>query len=441
MLNLFSNSLAFLFALGVIIFVHEAGHLIAAKFFGIRANVFSLGFGRRLWGFERGGTDYRVSLIPLGGYVQLSGEDPSEVGDDDPGEFLNRPRWQRIVVYLAGPAMNVILAIVLVAIVFMVGIEVAAPADIPAVVGSVRADSPAATAGIQADDVVVTVDGESVERWEEVRFALLTAPGRPVALELDRGGQRIRTTVVPDVVPKYEFGDAGVFPKTLPRVAGLFPGDPAEAAGLEVGDEIRVLDGRPVSSQAQFIEYLSERPGVPVAIEVWRDSTPAEITVVPKDKEGRGWIGVSLSSTTFQRFGPLEAVRQSVRFNWDVTRQTFAVLGKIFTGRLAAKSALSGPIQIAALSGAAARSGFEDLLHLMGLISISIAILNLLPVPVLDGGQILILLVESLFRRDLSLTFKERVNQVGFVLIVMLMVMVLYFDLRKVIPEGLVPGS
>lgn len=434
------NTAAFVFALGVIIFVHEGGHLVAAKLFKVHAHVFSLGFGKRLWGFERAGTDYRVSLVPLGGYVQLSGEDPSEVGDD-PSEFLNKPRWQRIVIYLAGPAMNIVLAIALIAVVFMVGIEVAAPPDLPSVVGGVRPESPAARAGLEPGDVVTAIGNKPVENWEEVRFAILTSPGKPVELELDRSGETLRATVVPDTVPKYEFGDAGVFPEMLPRVAGLFPNDPAEAAGLLVGDEIRAVDGRPLSGQRDFVDYLSERPGQSILVEIQRDGSSLTLTVVPRENEGRGWIGVSLASTSFQRYGPIESVVQSCRFNWDVTRQTFAVLGKIFTGKLAAKSALSGPIQIAALSGAAARSGLRNLLHLMGLISISIAILNLMPVPILDGGQIVILLVESLFRRDLSFTLKERVNQVGFVLIIMLMVMVIYFDLRKVIPEGMLPGS
>lgn len=440
MSTVLTNTVAFVFALGVIIFVHEAGHLLMAKFFHMRVLTFSLGFGKRLWGFRRGGTDYRLSLVPLGGYVQLSGEDPSEASDD-PAEFLNRPRWQRVLVYLAGPAMNVILAVFLVAFVFMLGIEVAAPPDIPARIGSVRAASPAADAGLLPDDLIVSIDGEPITRWEDARFAFLTSPERAVNVEVERLGERQSVVVTPLKVPKYEFGDAGVFPKLLPRIAGLFPGDPAQAAGLEVGDEIRAVDGQPIASQNQFIEYVSARPDESVVIEVMRGELPVVMAVVPRSQDGRGWIGVSLTVTTFQRFGPAEAFVQSVRFNIDVTRQTFAVIGKIFSGQLAAKSALSGPIQIAALSGAAARSGFRNLLHLMGLISISIAILNLLPIPILDGGQITILLLESLFRRDLSLTIKERINQVGFVLIVMLMVMVLYFDLVKVIPERFLPGS
>jgi len=439
-MNLFSNAFAFIFALGVIIFVHEAGHLLVAKLFGVRAHVFSLGFGRRLWGFERGGTDYRVSLVPLGGYVQLGGEDPAEV-TDDPREFLNRPRWQRVLVYLAGPVMNVVLAILLVAIVYMVGIEVPAPPKLPAVVGAVVSGSPAEVAGLRPGDRIVEVAGREVSEWDQVRFELLTSPERPVALRYQRGEELRETVVVPAKVPRYEVGDAGVFPEMMPRIGGLFEGDPAALAGFEVGDEIRKVDGRPVGGRADFVEYLGARPGQTIEVELVRRGEPVTLSVVPRERDGRGWIGVQLAAGSFQRYGPARALVESVRFNYEITVQTFAVLGKIVTGRLAAKSALAGPIEIAAMSGAAVRSGFRNLLHLMGLISISIAILNLLPVPILDGGQIFILLVESARRRDLSLQFKERINQVGFVLIMMLMVAVLYFDLVKNLPAGLLPGS
>lgn len=438
--NAVTNVTAFVFALGVIIFVHEMGHLVVAKVFRVDAKVFSLGFGKRLWGFERGGTDYRVSLVPLGGYVQMSGEDPGVVGDD-PGEFLNKPRWQRVLIYLAGPVMNIFLAIVLIAIVFMIGIEVAAPPDLPAVVGSVRPESPAADAGLTSGDEILSIDAKPMRSWDEVRFAFLTSPERRLAVEYRRGEEVLTTAVTPLKVPRYEFGDAGVFPNILPRIAGLVPGDPAERAGFQVGDEVRVINGKPIAARDEFVDTLAASPGQQLAIEILRGGTPVELMVTPEDRGGRGWIGVSLNVLAFQRYGPIEAVAQSARFNWDVTRQTFSVLGKILSGRLAAKGALSGPIEIGALAGAAARTGFPYLINLMGVISISIAILNLLPIPLLDGGQITVLAIESLARRDLSLRVKERINQVGFLLIVMLMAMVLYFDVVKNIPEGILPGS
>jgi regulator of sigma E protease len=440
MINILSNTAAFIFALGVIIFVHEAGHLLAAKYFNVRTLVFSLGFGKRLWGFKRGETDYRVSLVPLGGYVQLSGEDPTEASDD-PRDFLNKPRWQRIVVYLAGPAMNVVLAILIIAVVYMVGIEVPVSPEISPVVGSVAAESPAEEAGLQPGDLITSVAGREVDKWDEVRFEFLTSPERPIPVTYERGGEPFETVVTPIKVPKYEVGDAGVFPKILPRILGIGKAGPAERAGFERGDEVRKVDGRPVGSTEEFVEYVSARAGVPIEVEIERRGEPMTIGVTPADEDGVGRIGISIGEIAYQRYGLVDALRQSVTFNWEITRQTFQVLGKIFTGKLAAKSALSGPIEIAAMSGAAARSGFNNLLYLMGVISISIAILNLLPIPVLDGGQIFILLVESLRRRDLSLGLKERINQFGFLMIVMLMIVVLYFDLVKNVPAGLLPGS
>jgi regulator of sigma E protease len=433
-----TNTLAFVFALGVIIFVHEGGHLLMAKFFNVRVLTFSLGFGKKIWGFRRGETDYKVSVIPLGGYVRLGGEDPTEVSDD-PKDFLNKPRWQRILIYLAGPAMNVALAIFLIAVVLMMGIEVISLREIPPVIGQVVAGSPGEAAGLLAGDEVVLVNDKSVDSWDEVHFAILTSPEQPMSLRVNRGDETIAVTLTPSKMPKYEIGDAGLIPTILPRVAQVVEGSPAEAAGFEPGDEIVAVDGRALSQWNEFVAHIESHPNEQVRVEVIRLKDPVTLTVVPGNEGGIGKIGVRPGY--FQRLGPVDALVESVRFNWDMTRQTFSVLGKIFTRQLAAKSALSGPIEIAALSGAAARSGFKHLLQLMGLISISIAILNLLPIPVLDGGQIAILLAESLFRKDLSLRVKERINQVGVVLIVTLMVVVLWFDLVKNLPAGLLPGS
>ena len=430
-MNLLSNAAAFIFALGVIIFVHEAGHLLAAKAFNVRVLTFSLGFGKRLWGFKRGETDYRVALFPLGGYVRLGGDEPDETSQD-PRDFQNKPRWQRVVVYLAGPAMNAVLAVVLMAVVFMMGMEVAALREVPPVIGLVAEGSPAESAGIEPGDLVEAVDGKAVERWDDVNFALLTSPGRAVELTLSRSGRSLQVTVVPDVVPRYEFGDAGLFPQLLPRIAQVLEDSPAARAGFVAGDEVRSVDGRAVSSSRDFIDQIEARPELAARVEVMREGRIESLTVTPRSEDGVGKIGVVIGY--YQRYGPIAALGASVRYNIDIVRQTFAALGKIVSGRLAAKSALSGPIEIAALSGAAARSGMKVLLHLMGIISISIGILNLLPIPILDGGQIAILMVEGARRRDLSLKVKERIQQVGFAMVVLLMVMVLYFDLVKNLP-------
>ncbi len=428
MLHLASNTAAFIFALGVIIFVHEAGHLVVAKAFGMKVLAFSLGFGKRLFGWKVGETDYRISLVPLGGYVKLSGEEPGD-STEDPRDFLNQPRWQRILVYLAGPLMNAGLSILLIAGLFTIGIEVPALQSVPSVVGTVEAGSAGDAAGLLPGDEIVAIDGKKVSRWQDVAFAILTGIGKPLELEIQRNGERSTVLVTPRKPADFDFGDAGIYPKLLPRIGDVLAGSPAESAGFRLGDEVRSVDGRPLGSPTDFVDYIEKHVGTSVAVEVLRDGALTQLSVVPGDQGGKGRIGVRL--TVAQRYPPLAALRESVRFNYDIAKQSLAVIGKIFKREVAAKSALAGPIEIAAQSGAAARTGFKNLLYLMGVLSLSIGLLNLFPIPVLDGGQIGILLVESVIRRDLSLRVKERIAQVGLALVVMLMVTVLYFDLSK----------
>ena len=431
--------LSFLIVLGVIIFVHEAGHLAVAKAFGVRVLAFSLGFGKRLFGFRRGETDYRVSMIPLGGYVRLGGENPDEISDD-PREFLNKPRWQRILVYIAGPAMNVVLAIAIMTGLFMVGTDVAGEMGREeAVVGFVAEGSPAGAAGLRPGDRLLAVDGEPIATWDDLAVGVSFSPGEPLELTVDRAGERFSATVVPEEIKPYGFGDIGVFPRTLPRVIAVEAGAPAEGAGILVGDEVVAVDGRPIANPNEFIEYIQEHAGEQVVLGVRRAGGRLEIPVVPKEDDGQGRIGVGLG--TYARYPPGEAFVQSLRFNWNITVRTLGVLGKILTGEVAAKRAVSGPLDIASLSGEAMQAGVDRFVYLMAVISLSIAIFNLLPIPLLDGGQIFILLVETVRRRDLSLALKERIQQVGFVLILMLMAAVILMDLSKRLPENLFGGG
>ena len=424
---------AFLFALGLIVFIHEGGHYLAAKLFGVQVKVFSLGFGQPLWRFERGGTDYRVSWIPLGGYVRMAGELPEErSGRDD--DFLSKPRWQRILVYLAGPVMNIVLAILLVAGVFMHGIEIQAIQEIPAVVGEIEEGSAAAAAGLEVGDRVVTVAGDPVDRWKDVAFELSVSPERPVELTVERRGTLLDLVVVPDRVPRYEYGDAGVYPRfdIQLRLVEILVDTPADRAGFRPGDEVLAVDGVEGVDLEGFVDYVSSRPGETLAITVRRGGEPRILEVVPEESEGRGLIGVRLG---YLRPLPLgEALVESVRFNLDVVEKTGLILGRLLTNRLEAKATLSGPIEIAVQSGQAARRGFDHLIFFAGFLSISIALMNLLPIPILDGGHITILLVESVLRRDLSLALKERITQLGFVLLLTLMAMVIFFDLSKNLP-------
>lgn len=438
-INILTNTLAFIFALGVIIVVHEAGHLLVAKAFNVRVLTFSVGFGKRIWGLQRGETEYRLSAIPLGGYVRLGGENPDEASDD-PREFLNKPRWQRVLVYLAGPAANVVLALLVFAFLFMVGIEVMNLPNTPPLIGGVEQGSSAAQAGLRRGDLITTVKGEEVDDWNDVVLALIGSPDRPLPLTVRRGGQTVEASVTPKRIPKYDMGDfAGLVPSIRPQIIQVIAGQPAEKAGFKPGDEIRVVDGRPVADSQAFVEAIAKRPGLPTRVEITRDGRPLALSVTPRNDGGAGKIGVQIGF--YQRYGPARAFVESARYNIQVVKDTFRIIGKIFTRELSAKGALAGPIEIAAQSGAAARSGFKYLLHLMGFISISIAIMNMLPIPILDGGQIFILSVESVIRRDLSLRLKEVISQVGFVMILLLMFVVIWFDLMKRLPEGLIPGG
>ena len=431
MLEFATSVLAFLFAISVIIFVHEFGHFAVAKAFGMKVLTFSLGFGKQLFGFRRGETLYRVAALPMGGYVKLSGEDETE-STDDPRDFVNRPRWQRIVVYLAGPAMNAVLSILVIAGLFTVGLEIPTALSVPPVVGSVESGSAAATAGLRPGDRILALDGRAVDRWQDVIFAVATSVERPMTATVERGTERVDLTLTPSRSAESGLGDLGAFPKLLPRLQRVEPGRPAALAGLARGDEVRAVDGRPVGSQQDLIAYVEPRAGQTIVLEVVRRDAVLSIPVTPApDAAGKGKIGVELSYV--QRHPPGRALLESVRFNWDLTRQTLAMIGKIFTGEVEAKSALAGPLQIAAKSGEAARSSFKDLFYLIGVLSISIGLLNLFPIPILDGGQIAILLVESVLRRDLSVNVKERIAQVGLALIVLLMVTVLWFDASKLL--------
>ncbi|MDA8016169.1 MAG: RIP metalloprotease RseP [Thermoanaerobaculia bacterium] len=427
---------ATIFALGVIVFVHEFGHFIVAKLFGVRVHVLSLGFGKRLWGFDLGGTDYRVSLLPLGGYVQMAGVQPEE-STGAPGDFHCKPRWQRILVYLAGPAMNVVLAVAVIAGVFMVGHEAQGMQGVPPEIGRVAEGYPAELAGLQPGDLVLTVDGEVVKTWSDFVFIVGTSPEKTLRLDVEREGERIQLTLVPSKDER-EQGILGALPKFELRLSAIVQGTPAHRAGLKPGDTVRALDGESISDAAAFVAKVQPRAGDEIVLTVERDGRLQDFELVPAVVEGKGQIGVLLG--IYSPLPPLEAIRASIQFNIDIVKKTGQVLGKLFTRKVSAKSTLSGPVDIAVMSTEAALLGPKQLIFLMGFLSISIGLMNLLPIPILDGGHISILLAESLIRRDLSARVKEGFNQVGFVLLMMLMAAVIFWDLSKNLP-GLFGGG
>lgn len=424
--------LAFAFTLGVIVLLHELGHYVVAKFFGVRVLTFSVGFGNRVWGFTRGGTDYRLSALPLGGYVRMGGE-LAEESTGDPSDFVNKPRWQRILIYLAGPFMNLVLSVGVLTGLFMIGTHLQGLSKVPPVVGFIEAGSPGEKAGLLLEDRILSVDGKKVEYWTDFDFTVATAPERKLAVEIDRQGQRQTLELVPLKVPRDGYGDSGLFPKLQLRLSVILDDRPAARAGFQSGDAILRVNGQPILDAQAFIDAIEALPGQNVEIEFRRHEELMKLTVLTENVDGKGKIGVQLGIFRQLPFG--EAIVESVHYNVDIVKKTFEVLGKLFTREIAAQSALSGPVEIARLSGDAAEQGFDSLFGLIAFLSISIGILNLLPIPLLDGGQILILLIESFLRRDLPLRVKERFAQAGFMILMVLMATVLFFDLSKNLPS------
>ena len=429
--------LAFIFVLGVMIFVHELGHCAVAKYLGIRVDVFSLGFGPRLAGFRRGETDYRVSLLPLGGYVKMAGENYDESFTGSGDEFLARPKRHRFAVAVAGPLMNLVLAVLLLAATYTLGVRVLTYRSGPAEVGAVAGGSPAEAVGVRVRDTIVAIDGEEVSSWQDAEIAIATSPGQSLRLTLDRGGNRIdKRVLVTAASERGEVGTIGVEPWVPFIITGTIEGSPAQAAGLQPGDEILEVRGAngSVDEPSAISPFVSEREGEPLLFKLRRGEEFLEATIRPAQIDDRVLIGVERAPPFHvEKYGIVESLARSIRRNGELVLLTGHIIGKIVTGR-ASLRIMSGPIDIARYSGAAATSGLVPLMGLMALVSLNLGILNLLPIPVLDGGLIAMLAIEGLIGRDLSMKVKERIFQAGFIFLVLLMGVILFNDLSKNLP-------
>jgi regulator of sigma E protease len=437
------NVLAFAFVLGVMIFVHELGHFLAARYFDVRVDAFAFGFGPRLFGFQRGETDYKVCLLPLGGYVKMAGENIGEP-TGDPREFLSKPRWQRLIIALMGPVFNVILAIVLPAGLFLFHYERLSFYLEPATLGYVEQGSPAAAADIREGDTVVAINGSETPDWESVKLSEIAAANSDITVTVERDGQRLVKPVRLGAHPETGVGDAGwseVAPVLLDRVT---PGMPADKAGVKDGDILLSINGEPIHSSRKVPVMIEKSAGKPVTIEVRRAGQVHKLEVTPIYTEYEGsqatWrIGVGRVSPDYKRIetrlGPIEALRESVDQNRKNATLIFSFLGGMLEQRMSPKS-LEGPIGIGRLAGDAARSGVPDLVILMAAISLNLGIFNLLPIPILDGGVITLLLMEMIWRKDISVAVKERIVQAGLVFLMLLFAFVMYNDILKSLPPS-----
>jgi regulator of sigma E protease len=428
-----TSALAFLFVLGVLIFVHELGHFLMARRIGVRVLTFSLGFGPKLINIKRGDTEYCISAIPLGGYVKMAGENPEDSRTGAPDEFLSKGKWQRFQVLVMGPIMNLVLAVVVMSVVLYQGAKIPAFDRDPVVIGTFSEKSAAAKAGLKAGDRIVTVDGKPVDNWDQFANAILPKAGRDVNVGFIRDGKAGQVIVVPEGQGKYELGDIGVQPTVRPQVMDFSPGSPAAEAGLQNDDVIVAAGDQKNITHAKLIEMIKASEGKPLTLQIERAGQPKTIVVTPRKIGGLVMVGSHISPFELRTVdpGPLEAVKLSVQKNWEWTRQIVETLAGLFTRETSVKQ-LMGPVAIADLSGTAAQAGWISLFTLMAMISLNLGLLNLMPIPVLDGGHIFILALEGLARRDFSIRVKEKMLLAGFVLLLMLMVTVIYNDLMRI---------
>ncbi len=450
-MTILGNTLALIVVLSVLVVAHEFGHFAVAKWFGFPVEVFSVGFGKRLFGRKVRGTDYRVSAIPLGGYVRVIGLGPDESTVTE-GTSQEAPpvgkRWQRALILLAGPATNLVLAIVLHSAVFAIGVKVPAYELERPVIRVVEAGSPGAAAGFQPGDRVISIGGTQTPRWRDVLFLFGMNAREKLDVEVDRAGNGVFLQVVPRPNTKYDLGYVGLLPDfgtdVRARIGAVVAGSPAEKAGLKSGDVVLKVAGKPITGAPDqvFTNFVSAVTGAapgPFPIEYLRDGRTATAMVTPRrDPDGSWKVGVQVGGDlpeVLERFPLRQAVVEGWRRVETDFRMTISILGRLFRGRASMKS-MSGPLDIAKFSGEAARTGAVPLVALMAAISLQLGIFNLLPIPVLDGGHLFLLAVESAARRDFSLRVKERILQVGFVMILALLAVVLYNDLAKNLPTG-----
>ena len=439
----------FVLVLGVMIVLHEFGHFIVAKLFGIRVETFSVGFGKRLWGVRKGDTDYRISLIPLGGYVKMAGENLDEQITGAPDEFMSKPKWQRLCVAVAGPVMNIITALVITAVIAMVHHDLPSYMDKPAFVAGVVAGSPAEQAGIKPGDLIVKIEGVENPTDGEVYYRVMLNPDLVLPVTVKRGNELQQLELRPATVNIEEdsVGTAGLEPVYGPNaklyVAEVKSGSPAEQAGLKEGDQISAINGGPLeqsdSGRDTLVKAIGSSGGKPVVLSVIRAGQEVTLTATPQIDNGRYRLGfASAAGEEPRKLSLLPALKYSYQSNLRVLWLTKVVLTQVATRKRSAGNTVAGPIRILKYSHEAAKLGPLALFGLMSLLSLNLGIFNLLPIPVLDGGLIFMILLEGalgLVGLPLTVAAKERMMKVGFVLLMVLVVFVVINDIRHVIPS------
>ena len=446
-MNIANIGVGFILVLGVLILVHEWGHFIVARVFGVRVDVFSIGFGPRLFGWKRGATDYRVSAIPLGGYVRMAGQDPSEIDSSDqvpkptgaPDELMSKKRWQRALISLAGPVVNLLMPIVLLGGFFALrGYPYPAYLDKPIVLSDLPKESPLAKAGISDGDQIVSVNDVPTPTWSKVSSLLMEAPANG-ALRFLVEHQGTKQTVEINAASLRGVDRPLGYPPMPPMVGQVISGKPANRAGLKSGDLVVSVNGTLVKNWPQCVDLIRNSGGQVLNLAIRRAGKEMTFQIHPvyeKDEQGEfAWrIGVGPGGAwSFRPMSVTASVKEAGVESVDATGKLLGIIGKLLTGKLSVRQ-LQSVVGIAVQAGQAVQEGPVDTINLMAMLSLNLGILNLLPIPILDGGNILLLAMEGIRRRDFSMAFKERFVQVGLVFLLVLFAYVMYNDVRRLLP-------
>ncbi len=428
-----TTTISFIVVLGILITAHELGHFLVAKAFGIGVERFSIGFPPKMFGFKKGETEYCVSWIPLGGYVKLRGEGPEEEVEDpdDPKLFSARPVRQRAGVILAGPVMNLILAFIVMPLVFMVGMAVPSYLNEPPVPGWIEPGSSADAAGIVPGELILGVDGQETASWEQFFEKASLAGDKNLEISI-RGPEGDRTVTLDRATGE---GDGiGIQPPLEPRIGGLTPGYPAQKAGVEKGDLILSLGQIPVNQWSEMARIIHASAGKKLTVKVLRGKKELNFSVTPvlDESTGRGLMGISPhSETVIRRFGPVESISKGFERNLELLGLTFSFIWELVTGQSSIKN-LGGPIMIFQVTGEAARAGLAQFLAFMAFLSLQLGVLNLFPIPVLDGGHLVFLAAEGVLKRPLEMRTREVAQKVGFFLLLLLIIVISYNDILRI---------
>jgi len=439
----------FLVVLGVLVAFHELGHFLAARWVGVKVLKFSIGFGPKLFGRQAGETEYLLSAIPLGGYVKLFGEDEMEAttAEERRRSFAHQNLWGKMLIVAAGPGFNFILAYLIFAGWLSTGAPLFVPTfhDLSADVEALVPTSPAATAGMEIGDRVVKVNGNDIATKSELLDAVAKSKGQPLTLEINRDGRLKSLTVTPVPIPDEKTADEEPFytigvEETAPLVTSVMHGLPASAAGFQPGDRVASIEGETIYTWAQMTTQVKEHPEQPLHVEVLRNGQRVPLTVTPTSESvtvnGQtvevGKIGISGPGRSLMRSdNTLEALYHGLEATWGWTELTATGLYKMVVGDISSKN-IGGPLTIANISGEAASQGASSVVFLIAILSINLGVLNLLPIPILDGGHLLFFMIEGILRKPLGERQREFAQQVGLVLLVGVMIFAFWNDLERI---------